>query len=117
MGCLLSSVLMPSNACHTLERKIQNSAIRADLLVFIRHILVLCCRKPGHIKTVLFSIPMSKTFPYFYSQPHVSLSLLLAIPSLMLLLGCAWLLMVLDISIRNAGEDESPCSCELPEQR
>lgn len=65
LGGLLSSALMPCNACHTLERKIQNSAVRVDLLVFIEHILLLSCRNPELFQTVLFSIPMSKTFFLF----------------------------------------------------
>lgn len=108
---------MPCNACHTLEKKIRNSAIRADLLVFIRHILPLSYRNPGPFQTVLFSIIMSKTFSLFLFPASCEHFLLLSIPSLMLLLDCAWLLMVLDISIRDAGEDESPGACELPEQR
>lgn len=45
--CLSTTALMSCNACHTLERDILNAVIRADALVFFRHVSFLSCRTSG----------------------------------------------------------------------
>lgn len=82
-----SSALMSSNACHTLEREIQNSAIRADLLTFARHISFLSCRTSGLFQTVLFSMSMSKTFFFFLFPASCEPFPLPTVPPLMLYSG------------------------------